>query len=302
VSARRLLAVILALSSWIAGSVTGSFGAASVASGAPLLEIGRAHADYVPSLTGNKPIFILLLGSDARPGTPVEHGLSDSIHILGINPARHRATLLGFPRDSWVPLATGGTNKINAAMPQGGPQAEIQTVERLTGITFDYYALTGFFGLTRVVDELGGITVDVPYFIDGYNHNYEPGVQRLNGSEALGFARTRKTLPRGDFDRSENQGRLMLAALTQFRKEFRKDPSRMFAWLGAGIRNVRTDLGLDELIRLAFTATQIAANRVTNMVVPGTTGTMDGKSVVFLSSSAGRLYDDLAADGFILPS
>ena len=89
-----------------------------------MFKIERAHADYTPTLDGSEPIFVLLLGSDSRPGTPMNRGRSDSIHILGINPAAHRATLYGIPRDSWVPLATGGTNKINAAMPVGGPEAD----------------------------------------------------------------------------------------------------------------------------------------------------------------------------------
>ncbi|MGZ4149069.1 MAG: hypothetical protein ACXVQJ_03405, partial [Actinomycetota bacterium] len=113
---KRLIAVVLTLSAWVGGTVVGSISAAQPAAGKALLTIGRAHGDYEPPLDGSTPIFILVLGSDARPGTPTDRGLSDSIHILGINPAAHRATLFGIPRDSYVPLATGGTNKINSAM------------------------------------------------------------------------------------------------------------------------------------------------------------------------------------------
>ena len=66
-----------------------------------------------------------MFGATPGPERRVERGCADSIHILGINPAKHRATLYGFPRDSYVPLSTGGTNKINAAMPQGGPEAMV---------------------------------------------------------------------------------------------------------------------------------------------------------------------------------
>ena len=198
---RRVLAISLALTAWIGGSIAGSLGSVTHAAGRPALEIGRAHADFVPALTGDDPIFILLLGSDARPGTALEQGLSDSIHILGINPGARRATLIGIPRDSWVPLSTGGTSKINAAMPQGGPEAEVATVEAVTGITFDYYTLTGFDELVRAVDELGGITVDIPYSFDGYDERFEQGIKKLDGRSALQFARTRHSLQRGDFDR-----------------------------------------------------------------------------------------------------
>jgi len=297
---RRVVAAIVVLAAWVAGTVVGSIGGAPPAAGGPLLQVGRAHAEFEPVLDGKEPIFVLVLGSDSRPGTPVDRGLADSIHILGINPAKRKATLLGFPRDSYVPLSTGGTNKINAAMPQGGPQAMVQTVENLTGITIDYYALTGFGGLSRAVDQIGGLTVDLPTQLVGYDKTFPAGVQRVEGRDALQIARTRKSLLNGDFGRSENQGVLMISALAQFRKEFTKDPNRMFVWMGAGLRNVETDLSIDELSTLAFTAMNVKAQGVTNIVVPGTIGSAGGSSIVNLSSSASQLYADLKADGFIL--
>lgn len=266
----------------------------------PLLEIGKAHAGYGTALSGSDPIFILVLGSDARPGTPMDHGLSDSIHILGINPAEHRATLYGIPRDSWVPLATGGTNKINAAMPPGGPEAEIATVEQLTGITFDYYALTGFNEFEQAVDDIGGLVVNVPYYMAGYERNFSPGVQRMTGPDALGYARTRHSLPQGDFDRSLNQGRLMVSALAQFRGEFAKDAGTMFTWIGAGLRNTKTTLPVDELTKLAYLAMDIPAKNVTNLVALGTGGMVGSMSVVYLSDTNQALWQDLGADGYIL--
>ena len=273
--------------------------AGSPAGGRPFLKIGRAHdAAYAPALTGG-PIFVLILGSDSRSGTPLERGLSDSIHILGINPKKHRATLIGIPRDSYVPLASGGSGKINGAMPSGGPDATIATVERLTGIRFDYYALTGFNELIKTVDEIGGLTIDVPYSFAGDKQNFQAGKTKLNGNEALGFARTRHSLANGDFDRSMNQGRMMIAALTQFRLQFGKDPTTMFRWLGAGMRNVRTDLPMDELITLAFTASEVPPKRVTNMVLIGSPTTVGGQSIVQLSSVNQQYYKDIRADGYI---
>jgi LCP family protein required for cell wall assembly len=265
-----------------------------------LFELGKAHAEYEPSLDGQDPIFILILGSDSRPGTPVERGLSDSIHVLGINPGAGRATLFGIPRDSWVPLATGGTGKVNSAMAAGGPEKEIETVENLTGITFDYYMLTGFKGLKAAVDELGGLKINIPYTVVGDRRTFSAGEQTLDGPSALGYARTRHSLPLGDFDRSMNQGRLMIAALAQFRSQFAKDPSKLFAWLGAGLRNVQTSLSIEELTRLAFLTGQVPPKRVTNLIATGTIGTLGTQSVVYLSQVNQPLFKDLAADGYIL--
>ena len=297
---RKLLGLTLALSAWAAGTVAGSLASAPSAGASPLLVVGRAHADYLPALSGDKPTFILILGSDSRPGTPMDHGLSDSIHILGINPSAHRATLFGIPRDSWVPLATGGTGKINSAMPSGGPEKEIETIENVTGIHFDYYALTGFNELVSAVNQLGGIKIDVPYTVVAYDRTISAGERTLDGRTALAYARTRHSLPLGDFDRSLNQGRLMLAALENFRSDFSGDPTSMFTWLSAGLRNVQTSLSIDELNQLAFLATQIKPKSVTNLVAHATFGTQGGQSVVYLTDENKALWQDMAADGYIL--
>jgi LCP family protein required for cell wall assembly len=274
---------------------------ATPAASAPVFEIGRAHAEFEPVLTGNEPIFILILGSDARPGTPMDRGLCDSIHILGINPAARRATLVGIPRDAYVPLATGGTSKINAAMPQGGPEAMVTTVENLTGITFDYWVLTSFQGFTKLVDGLGGIDIDVPYDFQGHlGTDFAEGPGTITGAQALEFTRTRKTLSHGDFDRSMNQGRVLVAAFEQFRARFAKDPAAIFTWIGVGLRNVDTDVPLQELITLAFTASQLPPKRITNLVAVGSVGSAGSISVVHLPDPH-PMFEDVAADGFVKP-
>src|SRR5262249_8711905 len=87
VMTKKLLAVVLGLSAWIGGTVAATIGNGTAAQAAPLFELEKANANYTPSLSGDTPIFILLMGSDSRPGvTPMDKGRSDSIHILGINP------------------------------------------------------------------------------------------------------------------------------------------------------------------------------------------------------------------------
>jgi polyisoprenyl-teichoic acid--peptidoglycan teichoic acid transferase len=298
---KKLLAVILGLSAWIGGTVAATIGNGTAAQASPLFSLQKVNADYTPSLTGDQPVFILLLGSDARPGvTPMDKGLSDSIHILGINPAAHRATIYGIPRDSWVPLSTGGTNKINAAMPVGGPEAEMQTVENVTGIKFDYYVLTGFQQVTEAVNQIGGLEVNVPYSVVGDIQNFPSGLHRMTGQEVLGYSRTRHSLPKGDFDRSLNQGVVLTSALTQFRNEYAKDPTRLYSWLGAGLRTVQTTVPLDELIKLAGLAQSIPASRVTNLVALGTSGMAGSTSIVNLSPENQQLWQDMAQDGYIL--
>jgi LCP family protein required for cell wall assembly len=301
---RKAIVAVAGLAAWVAGGAFGASHAVHHASAEPLFELGIAHPHEVrnlPSLSGSKPIFILALGSDARPGQPITEQRSDSIHIIGINPEQHRASILGFPRDSWVDIPGHGSNKINAAMVYGGPHLTVETIEQLTGIHIDYYMLTSFGGLTHMVNDIGGLVVNVPYPMhDHYSGaNFEAGVQRLSGKQALAFSRNRHDAPQGDLSRSQNQGRLFVAALTQFRQEFEKDPSVLLSWLAAGMRNTETDLSVRQLVSLAFTAVSILPKDVHNEVVPATTGSVGSASVVFISSSAHAVYADMRGDGLI---
>jgi LCP family protein required for cell wall assembly len=298
---RRAVFAVAAVTVWALGSALGSIATTTTAHANPFLEVGLAHANYIPRLDGSKPIFILVLGSDARPGTPVDRGLSDSIHIVAINLAKNKVSILGFPRDSWVPIPGHGTNKINAAMAYGGPQLTIQTVEALTGIKLDYYVLTGFVGVETAIDAIGGLTIDVPFAMhDPYSKaDFNPGVQTLNGHDTLAFARDRHSLLSGDFGRSEDQGRVALAALTQLRKQFAKDPSRLLVYVGAAMRNVQTDMTLDQVMQFAYTALSVDPKHIENMVVPGSSQMAGAVSIVQLSSSAHALYADLKNDAIV---
>ncbi len=243
-----------------------------------------------------------MLGSDARPGEEITAQRADSIHIVAINPAKGKATIVGFPRDSYVPIPGFGTNKINAAMTEGGPDLVVQTVEALTGLTMDYWALTWFDGFQAMVNDVGGLSVDVPFsVVDSYAQaDIAAGAQVLDGREALAFARARHALPTGDFGRSENQGRLMVAALAQFRREFTKDPSRLFTWVAALLRNSRTDVPLDELLTLAFTGVTLNPKHITNVVLPGSTGMAGNTSIVNLDQAAlETISRDLENDGVL---
>ena len=302
-TAAGALALVLALlTAWLTvSSLLHGGGTSAGAQEQPIAEIGHAHVGYTPALDGSKPIFILVLGSDSRPGTPVDRGLSDSIHILAINLAKKEVTILGIPRDSWVPIPGRGSAKINSAMAAGGPPLAIQTIESLTGIKFDYYAVTSFSGVENAYNDVGGLTIDVPFPMhDPYSRaDFNQGVQRLNGHDVLAFARDRHSLNSGDFGRSEDQGRVLIATLTQLRKEYGKNPSILLDYIGAGLQNVQTDLPLSEILNLAFTALSFNPKRVTNLVVPGSTGFEGAQSVVHLSPNAGQIYSDIANDGIV---
>ena len=299
---RRAVIAIVALVAWVAGSALGSIGTVAPASAQSAgLVIGKAHAGYAPSLTGNKPIVLLVVGSGARMGDDIQHSLADSIHVVSINPDKHKATIIGIPRDSWVDIPGHGTNKINASLVEGGPDLLIQTVESISGLKIDYYALTTFWGLTQLYDNLGGLTIDVPFPMqDSYSGaDFEPGVQTMDGKQVLAFSRDRHSVSSGDFGRSENGGRVLIASLTQFRKEFQSDLSSLFTWIASGMRNVDTSVPFDEVVALAYTCSHINPKGVTNAVLPGTTGFEGSLSVVHLSSDKDAIFADVKPDAIL---
>jgi LCP family protein required for cell wall assembly len=290
-----------ALAVWVTGSALGT-ASTPVAHASPSFAIGLAHpAEAFPTLTGAKPIFVLALGSDARPGEPIAGERSDSIHIVGLNPAKHQASILGFPRDSYVDIPGHGTDKITAAMSFGGPKLTIQTIEQLTGIHIDFYVLTSFPGLKSMINSIGGVTVDVQQAMhDSFSGaDFEPGPVHMDGAQALSFARDRHDFSTGDLARSENQGRLFLATLAEFHKDFQKDPGVMLTYIGAGMRNVQTDLPLSEVVKLGFTATKVAPKSVLNCVVPAHGAVVGTADVVIIDPPATGLYADMKPDGLL---
>ena len=272
---------------WTLGSAVGAVvSGSSDASAEPSILVTSAHSGSFPRVGGNRPISILAIGSGARPYQDPARGLADSIHLIEIDPKGRRAVIVGIPRDSYVSIPGHGTSKINAAMAIGGPPLLIRTIERLGGIRIHYSALTSFWGLTSMIDQIGGLTVRVPFPMhDQYSRaDFHAGVQRLRGAEVLAFSRDRHSLQNGDFGRSENGGRVFVAALRQFRLELREDPSVLLRWISAGMRSLSTDLPLRDVLRLAYLCSRIPPDQVQNVVLPGSAGSAGGLSIVRLGS------------------
>ena len=299
---KRLAIGVLALAVWVAGSALGAIGGTAPAVARSGIVVGKAHAAYTPSLDGKDPITILAVGSGARPGEDVLHSLADSLHVIFIDPATHKASIIGIPRDSYVPIEGHGTGKINSSLFLGGPELLVKTVEQLGGIQIDYWAITTFWGFTDMIDDVGGLTMNVPFAMsDSYARaDFQPGVQELSGRDALAFARTRHDLQQGDFARQENGGRLFLAALAQFKKEYKANQAALFTWLGAGMRNTDLTLSLNEVIDLAQTATYISVAKVQNIVLPGSAQMAGSLSVVMLDvARAKAIFTDAKADAVV---
>jgi LCP family protein required for cell wall assembly len=260
--------------------------------------VQKAHkGSFGPSFS--KPIFILTLGGDARSGNP-DHVRTDSIHIVAIDPVNMKASILGIPRDSYVDIPGRGKHKINEAAYDGGPQLAVQTVENLSGCTFDYSTLTSFEDFRRLVDEFGGITLDVPRSMHETccsRVNLNKGVQHVEGDQALAFARDRHTVPRGDFDRSLDQGLLMIAALAEARKDYTGDPGTALRNLAVLRRHLILNIPLTESIKLGLLALRLKPENVTNQVLDGANGKAGAASIVQITQTGKNQLVDICSDG-----
>lgn len=260
-------------------------------------------SSLLPGFPTGRPFYVAVIGSDARPGVcePVERCLADSIHLIGINPKKRSAGIVGIPRDSYVDIPGFGTGKINEALFNGGPELVVQTVEQLAGVEVDHWFLTSFEGFRHMIEEVGGLEVEVPYAVSdsASGASLEAGLQRLDGPTALAFARNRKSTPNGDFSRTENQGLMIVSALAQLRQEVRRDPARLFTWLIAGAKYTQTELTLPDLLELALGALAMDPKNVVNIALPGGIGTAGAASIVTLGSEADAVFADLADDGLL---
>jgi LCP family protein required for cell wall assembly len=245
-------------------------------------------------------VFVLVAGSDARPKEELTKTRADSIHLIALNPKSRQGTILGLPRDSWVEIPGYGRGKINNALALGGPNLLAATVRRTTGLPVHYFVLTGFTGLTRMVDELGGLDIHVSRRMNDKNSGarFERGWHHMTGAEVLAFTRDRTTVANGDFTRSQHHGEVILAALAKMRGEV-GDEGGLARWTDVLLRNAKLDVPLADLPALAAFARRLDPARLTNAVAPGRIGMASRQSVVYLTTAAARMFQDLRDDAVL---
>lgn len=182
---------------------------------------------------------ILLVGDDHRPagataaqmaelGTTQDGGSqnTDTMIVLHLSGDGKKATMISFPRDSYVPIPGHGTGKLNSAFAlgsengggdAGGARLLIQTIQDLSGLTIDHYVRISLLGFYQLVKALGPVDVCLNNAVqDRYSGIDLPaGPSTLDAKEALAFVRQRHGLPRGDLDRQVRQQYFLTAEVRQ---------------------------------------------------------------------------------------
>ena len=257
-------------------------------------KVDEAHFTVDP----DKPLFVVVIGNDGRSGSEGARG--DALHVIGINPGQGKATILDIPRDTFVPVPGLGRTKINAAHVTGGPVLQARALGDLVGVPVSIVVDSDFAGFRAMVDDLGGVDVEMPVAMNDPASGaiWPAGPIHLDGGGALAFARNRH-LSGGDFTRSENQGRLMLAGLTKLRNEGANAATVLRA-VGVFARHGRFDgLSLAELYRLGRLAVSLDPANVRNVVMPGSVGNAANQSVVFVGRGADGLFADFRDDAVL---
>jgi LCP family protein required for cell wall assembly len=181
-----------------------------------------------------KAAVALVVGYDFRIGDDPTSSRSDTLMLIRADPDTKTISLLSFPRDLIVPVYCPGSgssavyDRINSAYARCGSKGTLETVRKLTGLPINYLITVNFHGFRQIVDEVGGVWIDVDrrYFnrnvgsasTNFSNIDLQPGYQRLNGAQALSFVRFRHT--DSDFHRLARQQAFVQAFKEQVSHDF----------------------------------------------------------------------------------
>ena len=224
----------------------------------------------------------LLVGSDSREGLTRKQQLAygvgkgegrrtDTIMLLHTGSGPNM--LMSIPRDSLVPVPGHGTTKINSAFAFGGPRLLAATIENNTGIRIDDYVEIGFGGFVDVVDAVGGVQIcpKQPMKDKLANLDIKKGCQDVDGTVALGYARSRHTSGLGDIARAQHQREVVSAVGSKAASPWSVlNPVRYFRLGMAGSKSLRvgTDTGMLATLRFAWAMTRVNGSNGLTCGVP----------------------------------
>lgn len=262
---------------------------------------------------GRTNILLLGKGGDNHDGGQ----LTDTIQVLSINRSDNRVAFISLPRDLQIKLPSGGYNKLNYAYADGymkekeadkksdsGAKEASQVVQGIIGVPVHYYITVDFVGFKELVDNLGGVTVDVqkalddPYYpkdtitADGKfieSDAYSPvhikaGVQQMNGETALKYARSRETT--SDFDRSGRQQTIMFAIKDKaLSLGVLANPVKVSNILSTLGKHIKTNLNPSEIKELTSIVEKVDKSQAVNEVIDN-----NPKDGLLVSVSDGGYY------------
>jgi polyisoprenyl-teichoic acid--peptidoglycan teichoic acid transferase len=260
-------------------------------------EPGLANGVAPSSAYNHEPISLVILGVDSRAGTSGGETMNTDVVIVAtLNPITKQVTMAAIPRDTGVHIpGVRGWHKVNSVYANGeiekrgeekkgelaretGPSLVKKTVGNLLGIPVQHYAMIDFDGFTQVIDKLGGIEVNVEKSMkyddptDGTHIDLEPGLQTLNGEQALGYVRHRKD-NRGpkfydtDFERGKRQ-QVVIKAVVDKMKTL-KGMANFLSVLEVTGDHFHTDLSKDQIMGMILDFKSLSSEHMTSLDTGG---------------------------------
>lgn len=276
---------------WVGTSAFGAIGkiiTKNQGNSSPFLSfLGNISPDQLKG-EGDSRINILLIGIGGanHPGGQ----LADTTMVMSIDPKEKAIAMLSIPRDLYVPIPGYGNGKINSAhsigvqyqdKTGGGPELLKKTVSDILDLPIHYYIRIDFVGFIKLIDKLGGITVDVdkaisdPFYPDENMEGYEPfyiksGRQILDGITTLKYARSRETT--SDFDRARRQQQILLAIKDKtLNLGFLANPKKISDILKILGDHLRTDMQYQEMEKIFNILKDFDTSKTINRVLDNST-------------------------------
>jgi LCP family protein required for cell wall assembly len=278
----------------------------------PLAYAAAVHGGYVPFVpkpepfAGRNDIYILMLGCDedryyARPGSGQEgqvleqRARTDTMQLVRLDFENKSVGMLQIPRDTMVEVPGYYRMKINGLHVAGGVDASVAGVAQLTGITPDRVVLLDYDAIVKMIDEVGGVEVEVPRRMryederGGLHIDLEKGKQTLDGETALGYLRFRRD---SDFHRGKRQQDFMMA----FKDEVTESVTgfQVFRMANLAMQVVNGGLTADEFIAIGEFAKNVPPANIKQGVLPVVDGS--GSELLFVQD---RLHEALVESGMV---
>lgn len=246
---------------------------------------------------GRKPLNLLFVGTDERPGE--DRARSDVIVLTHLDADRRKIHLIHFPRDLYVTIpGRTGRDRINAAYRYGGMPLLASTIRTLTGVRVDHAAHTDFERFVAMTDAVGGVDVRVEEPTQGFRGDH----MHVDGAAALAFVRERKNLSQGDISRGRRQQAFITALMIKaLSRQTLGNPARLARFVDAATTNltVDDDLSIEDLRGEALALRGVRGDDVTFITAPmGRFFSTSGGAMVIEPDHAGmkRLGDAIRAD------
>lgn len=224
---------------------------------------------------------ILIAGSDARPGE--KRSRTDSMMILTIDKLHKDIKITSLARDTFVDIPGHGYSKLTHAYAFGGEDLLVQTIENNLGIDINHFVFINFESFIAIIDAIGGVEVDVTpnelnelnkFITETYKWNTNPnkgaiqyvehtGIQKLNGYQALSFARIRHN--DSAFNRDNRQRMIVSSILTQIKA---KPVTSYPAIIKTVLPYVNTDMDAKEMLQTGVRVLMIGTDNLKQMQFP----------------------------------